>query len=299
MSRYNNGEGQNYYEPYRGNSFASHGWVYTGHNTNSRVAFYENSAGVKMDYYYTTGTVKTVMSHPRKGPTQLFRRDLVGVGGAAAQQLRKRAVAGLVSPAAAGLLPSPPPPQAYSSVAAPPQPTAAANHGGTQGPGGRVVVVVGLRDVAPDKLPGGPGAVTDRHVRVPAGGGGGGEEELTPTQAQAYGGRKQLESMDAGAGNPRYAALAKIVEARKAGVEAPEAGPMDAVKEAPKKRAMKKTFTCAVYPSAARVPGEAGASASACRSALSASGRLAEAQYSAPSPRCGVCSPGNSRAAVR
>ncbi|KAG2439809.1 hypothetical protein HYH02_010444 [Chlamydomonas schloesseri] len=66
---------------------------------------------------------------------------------------------------------------------------------------------------------------------------------LAPAQAQAYGGRKQLESMDAGGGNPRYAALQKIVEARRAGVEAPEAGPMDAVKEQPKKRAMKKTFT--------------------------------------------------------
>ena len=32
-----------------------HGWNYTGQNTQSRVEFYENSHGVKMDYYPTTG----------------------------------------------------------------------------------------------------------------------------------------------------------------------------------------------------------------------------------------------------
>lgn len=31
---------------------------------------------VKMDYYPTTGTVKTSMNHPTQGPTQLFRKDL-------------------------------------------------------------------------------------------------------------------------------------------------------------------------------------------------------------------------------
>jgi hypothetical protein len=29
-----------------------------------------------MDYYPTTGTVKTSMNHPSQGKTQLFRRDL-------------------------------------------------------------------------------------------------------------------------------------------------------------------------------------------------------------------------------
>ena len=61
VCRYNNGEGQNYYEPYRGNSFASHGWVYTGHNTNSRVAFYENSAG-EMGYSQSATDAKATRS---------------------------------------------------------------------------------------------------------------------------------------------------------------------------------------------------------------------------------------------
>ena len=32
--------------------------------------------GVKLDYYPTTGTVKTSMEHPRQGSTQMFRKNL-------------------------------------------------------------------------------------------------------------------------------------------------------------------------------------------------------------------------------
>lgn len=53
----------------------AYGWTFQGVNETSRVAFYERG-GVKMDYYYTTGTVKTSMHHPTKGRTQMFRRDL-------------------------------------------------------------------------------------------------------------------------------------------------------------------------------------------------------------------------------
>ncbi|KAG2498381.1 hypothetical protein HYH03_003640 [Edaphochlamys debaryana] len=76
MSRYNGGANQQPFQPYHGHDPSQAGWNYTGHNSNSRVAFYENDAGVKADYYYTTGTIKTSMDHPRQGPTQLFRRDL-------------------------------------------------------------------------------------------------------------------------------------------------------------------------------------------------------------------------------
>jgi hypothetical protein len=85
-----------------------YGWQYQGYNAQSRVAFYSNNEGVKMDYYYSdrpqfcallpapltcrhalagphgdvlpspaaTGTVKTSMDHPTAGKTQMFRRDL-------------------------------------------------------------------------------------------------------------------------------------------------------------------------------------------------------------------------------
>ncbi|KAJ3110938.1 hypothetical protein HDU96_006134 [Phlyctochytrium bullatum] len=52
-----------------------HGWTYQGSNQQSRVDFYQRD-GVKMDYYPTTGTVKTSMDHPSQGKTQMFRRDL-------------------------------------------------------------------------------------------------------------------------------------------------------------------------------------------------------------------------------
>ncbi|KAF6262494.1 hypothetical protein COO60DRAFT_1293389 [Scenedesmus sp. NREL 46B-D3] len=54
---------------------AQYGWTYQGSNQASKVEFYEKD-GVKMDYYYTTGTMKTSMDHPNQGKTQMFRRHL-------------------------------------------------------------------------------------------------------------------------------------------------------------------------------------------------------------------------------
>jgi len=53
------------------------GWKFTGSVQESRVEFFEvrmNIGGfVKLDFYYSTGTVKTVMHHPTSGKNQLFR----------------------------------------------------------------------------------------------------------------------------------------------------------------------------------------------------------------------------------
>jgi hypothetical protein len=47
------------------------GWTFTGSHNNT-VEFFENDDGVKLDWYFTTGTIKTSLDHPRKGRTQLF-----------------------------------------------------------------------------------------------------------------------------------------------------------------------------------------------------------------------------------
>jgi len=55
---------------------SSFGWTHTGSNEKSRVEFYERSLNfgvVKLDFYYTTGTVKTTLFHPSSGPNSLFR----------------------------------------------------------------------------------------------------------------------------------------------------------------------------------------------------------------------------------
>ena len=52
------------------------GWKFTGSVTESRVEFFEkrlNLGLVKMDFYYTTGTVKTIFYHPTNGRTVLYR----------------------------------------------------------------------------------------------------------------------------------------------------------------------------------------------------------------------------------
>jgi hypothetical protein len=36
---------------------ADHGWTYQGSNAQSRVEYWQNDQGAKMDYYPTTGTV--------------------------------------------------------------------------------------------------------------------------------------------------------------------------------------------------------------------------------------------------
>ena len=53
------------------------GWTFTGTTKASRVEFYEkklNFGTVKLDFYYTTGTVKTTLHHPTTGTNQLFRK---------------------------------------------------------------------------------------------------------------------------------------------------------------------------------------------------------------------------------
>ena len=59
------------------------GWTFTGSSEASRVEFFERAAEdgsasgdvVKLDFYYSTGTVKTSLHHPTAGrPTQLFGR---------------------------------------------------------------------------------------------------------------------------------------------------------------------------------------------------------------------------------
>jgi hypothetical protein len=53
------------------------GWTFTGSVESSKVAFYEktlNLGVVKLDFYYTTGTVKTALHHPTTGFNMLWRR---------------------------------------------------------------------------------------------------------------------------------------------------------------------------------------------------------------------------------
>jgi len=58
------------------------GWTFTGSNEASTVEFFEkvetvtapNGSKVLLDFYYTTGTVKTVLDHPVRGRNQLFRK---------------------------------------------------------------------------------------------------------------------------------------------------------------------------------------------------------------------------------
>ena len=55
----------------------TYGWTFTGSNESSRVEFFEKITGdssslVKLDWYYTTATIKTSLDHPRQGRKQLF-----------------------------------------------------------------------------------------------------------------------------------------------------------------------------------------------------------------------------------
>jgi hypothetical protein len=46
------------------------GWIFTGSH-GDKVEFFERD-GVKLDWYFTTGTIKTCLDHPKQGKTQLF-----------------------------------------------------------------------------------------------------------------------------------------------------------------------------------------------------------------------------------
>jgi len=55
------------------------GWIFTGSNATSRVEFFESPSNspdtyqtVRLDWYYTTATIKTSLYHPTQGATQLF-----------------------------------------------------------------------------------------------------------------------------------------------------------------------------------------------------------------------------------
>lgn len=54
------------------------GWTFTGSCEGGRAEFFEkdfsHQGTVKLDFYYSTGTVKTVLDHPRQGVTQLFAK---------------------------------------------------------------------------------------------------------------------------------------------------------------------------------------------------------------------------------
>lgn len=52
---------------------ADFGWVFTG--SWDYVEFFEKD-DVKLDWYYTTTTIKTSLNHPTQGKTQLFRRNI-------------------------------------------------------------------------------------------------------------------------------------------------------------------------------------------------------------------------------
>jgi len=57
------------------------GWTFTGSVELSHVEFYEKQFGfttVRMDFYYTTATVKTTLIHPTTGLNQLFRNTVNG-----------------------------------------------------------------------------------------------------------------------------------------------------------------------------------------------------------------------------
>ncbi len=55
------------------------GWTFTGSVEESCVEFFErreNMGVMKLDFYYTTATVKTVLDHPTTGMNQLFRNTV-------------------------------------------------------------------------------------------------------------------------------------------------------------------------------------------------------------------------------
>ncbi len=57
----------------------AYGWTFTGSSEKSRVEFFEkemNLGLIKLDFYYTTGTVKTTLVHPTTGANSLFRNTV-------------------------------------------------------------------------------------------------------------------------------------------------------------------------------------------------------------------------------
>ncbi len=57
----------------------NHGWQLIDHQTNIKMlSFYKLISGShsKINVYYSKMTVGTIISHPKKGRTQLFRRHI-------------------------------------------------------------------------------------------------------------------------------------------------------------------------------------------------------------------------------
>ena len=57
----------------------SFGWTFTGSVEESKVEFFEKRSNIgltKMDWYYTTGTIKTILDHPTTGRNALFRGNV-------------------------------------------------------------------------------------------------------------------------------------------------------------------------------------------------------------------------------
>ena len=44
-----------------------------GYNARNKTLFLINDQGIKIDVYTSTGTIKTIMDHPSRGPNQMFR----------------------------------------------------------------------------------------------------------------------------------------------------------------------------------------------------------------------------------
>ena len=56
-----------------------YGWTFTGSSEQSKVEFFEKNVNlglVKLDFYYTTATVKTTLVHPSTGRNSLFRNTV-------------------------------------------------------------------------------------------------------------------------------------------------------------------------------------------------------------------------------
>lgn len=59
---------------------SQYGWIFTGSNPTSSVEFFEKTFNndyslVKLDWYYTTATIKTSLEHPQQGKNQLFAKS--------------------------------------------------------------------------------------------------------------------------------------------------------------------------------------------------------------------------------
>ena len=51
------------------------GWLLLDIQENIKMISFKR-CGVRLNYYYSTGTVATAMNHPTKGRTQLYRKNL-------------------------------------------------------------------------------------------------------------------------------------------------------------------------------------------------------------------------------